>query len=410
MALIGPGYLSQKSLPYASDVFYHQKLTYFSPTGFHPTETNSVIEFPGYCHQHSIALPEIIWEMPQHYFNSAKALIENSEILEPLRDKVIKLVQPVYARDRSAIDRAKATIIENPILLEKFKLVDLDLQLVSRELLSHVLYGLFLEEGFSGAIQYIHDNSKTSDDFLLLIASVLVNRLRALFIYPSSELLLYEHSWSPIIHELARMVDVEKSDESSDSTVSSDRVEIENFKFKLFEVVLSPLFGRCDSYSKSMFVAQTLQDRQEEINVLKQECGYIGREVILLPTSDPNIKQEVLQEQIKKRILEPLSDISRKPKQDILKLLTEFTLDGSVMGGILTIFQGFNPVVLGTGAATAALSVGLRYLLSERSQKSVNPSNLLVKGMNTSRIKYEEIQTHLNAISMSEITVPDKLT
>jgi hypothetical protein len=369
MAIIGPGYLNPKSLPYASDIFYHQNLTYFLPTGFHPVEINSVIEFPGYCHQNSIALPAVIWEMPQHYFSSAKASIEAAEVLEPLRNKVVKFVQPIYPRDRKIIEKTKLEILENPILLEKFKLADLDIQLISRELLSHILYELFLEVGFPGAIEYINDQFKSLDDFLLLVASVLINRLKALFIYPSSELLLYEHSWSPAIHELMKIQDVHKKDITSNSSTSLDSLEIEHFKFKLFETVLMPLFGRCDSYPKSTFVAQTLEDKHDEINALKQECGCIGREIILLPTSDQHIKQEVLQEQIRQRVLEPLSDISRKSKQDVLKLLTEFTLDGSVIGGLLTIFQGFNPVVLGTGAATAALSIGLRYLLSEKSQR-----------------------------------------
>jgi hypothetical protein len=65
MVVVAPGYLNEKSLPYASDIFYHNKLLYFLPTGFHPIELNSVGLFPDFCKSHEVAMPQILaWVYP----------------------------------------------------------------------------------------------------------------------------------------------------------------------------------------------------------------------------------------------------------------------------------------------------------------------------------------------------------
>jgi hypothetical protein len=63
MLVVAPGYLNEHCLPYASDIFYHKRLLYFLPTGFHPLELHSISLFPQYCYGHSVAVPKLIWEM-----------------------------------------------------------------------------------------------------------------------------------------------------------------------------------------------------------------------------------------------------------------------------------------------------------------------------------------------------------
>jgi hypothetical protein len=85
MLVVAPGYLNEHCLPYASDIFYHKRLLYFLPTGFHPLELHSIALFPQYCHEHSVVMPKLIWEMCHLYFENSKRAVGCLDILEPLR-------------------------------------------------------------------------------------------------------------------------------------------------------------------------------------------------------------------------------------------------------------------------------------------------------------------------------------
>lgn len=61
VSIVCPDYLCHNTLPYASDIFYHRKIVYTLPTGFHSEETNAVINFPEYCKKNSIFLNDIVW-------------------------------------------------------------------------------------------------------------------------------------------------------------------------------------------------------------------------------------------------------------------------------------------------------------------------------------------------------------
>ena len=100
MLLVAPGYLNERSLPYVSDVFYHDRVLYFLPTGFHPLELNSVALFPDYCYGHSIPMPQLIWTMCGLYFQNSRPASECIEILEPLRKKHVAIAIASYSRDR----------------------------------------------------------------------------------------------------------------------------------------------------------------------------------------------------------------------------------------------------------------------------------------------------------------------
>jgi len=243
--VVGPGYLSPNCLPYASDIFYHKKLTYLLPTGFHPVELKAVIEFPRYCFDHSIAFPEILWEMCSLYFDNSKAAQEALDIIEPLRGSFIQIIATIYPRDRAAIKSAKQLFMAHPSLQECFRKTDFDMRFAARELLSHVLFEIFMEGGYEGAVNYLRVNSKNPEEFFQLVEAMLINRLRML---PADTLLLQEQTWYPLINQ---MNSLGLFDKPWDSVVHEvDSFDIEHFRYKLFETILSPIFGRCDSQQR----------------------------------------------------------------------------------------------------------------------------------------------------------------
>jgi hypothetical protein len=368
MAIVGPGYLNLNYLPNASDIFYHEKLIYFLPTGFHPIELNSIIEFPSYCFDKSIALPSIIWDMCNLYFECDKAAEECLDIIEPLREKFVKIIATIYPRDWSAIDDSRKLLVKYPLLYENFKKTVFDLQFAARELLSHVLYEIFILEGYNGAIKYLRANSKNPEDLLLLIAAVLINRLK-IFTKYNSTLLLYDCSWFPVISQLAKLDD---SGGAKDTNVDdSDSLNVEHFRFKLFEAILMPIFGRCETKTKSHTVEQIATKKRKEIDVLKERCKVIATEVVLLPTCDIKLKQAKLSDMITKEILKPLSDVIEKPLKDIKSLLSNFILDSTVIGGVLSLLQNSDVNVMSTAVAAGAISTVVKYILHEESQKQV---------------------------------------
>lgn len=404
MVIVGPGYLNHKSLPYASDIFYHKRLIYFLPTGFLPVELRSVLEFPGYCHNNSIALPGIIWEMCKLYFENSKDTRESLDIIEPLRKEFIGIAISGYPRNRIAIDKTKRLLAEHPSLYETFKKTGVDLQFAASELLSHVLFEVFHEEGYKPAIEYLRANSKNPDDFLLLVAATLINRLK-LFASYSSTLLIYQHqhSWYPLINQL---VALHNAGQSRDMDIDrSDSFIVEHFRFKLFETILMPIFGRCDTQSKNRVVARIANKKRKEIDVLKEECRLIASDVVLLPTRDKKLTQARLSDMISKHVAEPLSALIEKPLKDIKGLLKNFII-GSTVGGLVSILQSTDASLLATTVATGAISTGVAYILRGESHKQVQPTELLVTGIRKMKVKYDEIQKQLNSISIEQISLP----
>lgn len=405
MLIICPGYLNDISLPLASDILYHKKLLYFLPTGFHPIELHSVAGFPSYCLQNSIALPSIIWEMCNLYFENGKVAIDCIDKIEPLRGKSITIAASSYARSRKMINESKKILNTHTELFELFKAVELDLRFAARELLSHVLFEIFLDVGLKGAIEYLQDNSRKPEDFLFLICAVLLNRLR-IFDQPSIEIAVYEHSWYPLISKFSK---INKSGIESEAVETSDEFTVEHFRYKLFETLLFPILGRCDSRQNSAIVAKLIEDKESAIDSFKEECKNIAVEIVLLPTEDENLRQDILKDRIKQRIVEPLSEILNKQRSEVKKITSDFFLDSTVVGGILTLLQGFNPMVISTAAAAGFISTGIRYTINSRSQKADHPSTLLAESILKSTIEFEKVQKQLEQVTLSEINIPDEL-
>lgn len=395
MPIVAPTYISDRTLPYASDIFYHDRLTYFLPTGFHPIEAHSIAGFPMYCGGASIALPKWVWDFCRSYFENTTNALKSLETLGPLRARHVTVVATAYPRGRTAIEKAKELLRTHPSIREKIERVDLDMAFVSREVMSHVLFEIFLEDGYKAAVQYFKDHSASADATFELVAAVLVNRL-GLFCSDDSSLLVYEHSWYPAIAELATL----KSKSPSERT---DADTIEHFTYKLFETVLLPLFGRVDSIAKAESVALLADKQASSISALKTACNRIARDVVLLPTTDSSLRQQVLTEGINAHIADSLSELIQKPRRDLLGLLKDFSLDSTVIGGLLAITDVTMASAVGLAMAAGALSTGSKYLLSERQSKQELPAPLLIKGMQHAGIKEQEIVAQLKNIALDSV-------
>jgi len=399
MIFVGPGYINENCLPLASDIFYHGQIVYFLPTGFHPIEIHSIVEFPGHCARESIPFPAIFWEMFNPYFENSKVAKEALEVIEPLRRKYIKAIMLSYPRGKNAINETKELISANQRIYESFKETDFDIKFIARELLSHLLFEVFIEDGFNGVVKYLRENTKSPDDLFRLIAAVMINRLIRI---PSDTLLLYEHNYLNLIEVVSDF-----REKKEDAIVGSEEgFDIEHFRYKLFETLLIPIYGRCDTKSKSEYIAKIADKKAKEIEALKRVCLTISREVVLLSTNNNSVKQTKLSEMVTQHIEEPLGALIEKKSSEIKKLLADFMLDSTLIAGLLTALQTkANIDVVGTAAMAGALSTGIKYLLNDKSKK-IQPSTLLVEGMQKARVEYEKYEQYLRSIAMEQLIRP----
>ena len=399
MLIVAPTYLSESSLPYASDILYHNRFAYCLPTGFHPIGAHSVAGFPTYCSETSTALPKWVWDSCGSYFESARIALSCLEILAPLREKHIAVISTVYARDRAAIDNAKGLLRAHPSLKRALTHVDLDMRFVSREVLSHVLFEIFIEEGYRGAIDYFRENSQSPDTIFDLVAAVLLNRVRSIC-EGSTPIMVYEHSWYPVLEELTSI-------QSGGRYGQIDSDVVEHFSYKLFESILLPLYGRVDSRAKAKLVAKLCNTQAASVAALKASCTKISRDVVLLPTTDSSLRQQVLTEGITTHVAEPLAELIHKPQRDLLGLLRRFTLDSTVIGGLLAITDATTTAsAVGLALAAGALSTGAEYLLNERQAKPERPSQILMEGMRHAGLQEQEVLAKLNNIPLSSVDFP----
>ena len=125
--VIAPGYICPSYLPYASDIFYHNKISYFLPTGFLPTELDAVYVFPEYCSKHNLKLPEIVWEMFNYYFKASEQALTAANILSPLKGEYVDFLIPIYARGIPPIKHCNNLLQHNLYLRDLFHLTNFDM-------------------------------------------------------------------------------------------------------------------------------------------------------------------------------------------------------------------------------------------------------------------------------------------
>lgn len=394
--VVCPDYLCKDTLPYAADIFYHGNLTYFMPTGFTPSEWENVMEFPQYCAERNISLPQIIWEMQKKYFECSKQAVISSKILEPFGKKILKVLTS-YPRDIAAISEARLEIKRNNKIMEKFLGIEIDFNFLTRELFSHVFLEVYLEGGFEYVRYYLETNFSNQEKMFELLAAVLVNRMYKVYNSGGINCIVYNHSCYPFLLEI-----FEKKEENK---VSFDSDSIDSSAYRLFTEIITPIFGRCDSVQKSEYISQVVERDEEAILGLKNICKEIVETSIFYANDKIDLRDKKLKELVMEKVLEPLSCMMLKPKKDVKKILTDFILDSTVIGGILSISQGFDAGTVGVSAAAGIVSVGLKYILSEEKGKKNLPEKFLLEELKKNKLDYLQYEKEMQQISFSQIKV-----
>jgi len=86
--LVLPGYLSEQVIPEVADVLYFDQLLYWLPTGFTDEEYAAIANFPRFCADEGIELPDIIWNLIVRYREADAKALETAKILRPLKEGI----------------------------------------------------------------------------------------------------------------------------------------------------------------------------------------------------------------------------------------------------------------------------------------------------------------------------------
>lgn len=387
--IVCPNYLCYDTLPYAADIFYHGKLTYFFPTGITPYEWENVIEFPRYCSVRNIVLPQIIWEMQEKYFECSKQAVVCSKILEPLEKRIAK-VATVYPRDINAISKCRKELRSTSGLIECFSKSADDLNFLTREVFSHVFLEVHLEGGFRLVKEYLEDNFKDQEATIELLAAVITNRVKRVFCNEDINFLIYNHSWYPFLMDLLN------EEENFNDKKSID--DIDPAIHRLFTEIVSPIFGKCDSREKTEYIARIVEKQGDAVTALKNICKEIIQTSMFYENEKVDLRDEKLKSLLEEKVIEPLGYMISKPKNDVKKIFSDFVLDSTVIGGALGVIESFSPATIGVSAAAGSISVGLKYLLNEKKNKKCEPSSLLMEGLKKNKIEYLQYENALKEI------------
>lgn len=387
--VVCPNYLCYDTLPYAADIFYHGNLTYFLPIGITPYEWENVIEFPEYCAERNIAMPRIIWEMQDKYFECSKQAVECSKILEPLELRILK-ANAIYPRDINAILKCRKELSNTSGLLECFSKSADDLNFLTRELFSHVFLDVHLEGGFGLVKEYLEENFQNQETTIELLAAVTTNRIKRVFCNEDMNYFIYNHSWYPFLMELLK----EEENFIDKKSIGS----VDPAIHRLFTEIVSPIFGKCDSREKTEYIARIVEKQGDAIIALKNICKEIIQTSMFYENEKVDLRDEKLKSLLAEKVIEPLGYMMSKPKNDVKKALTDFVLDSTVISGVLGMLEGFSPFTVGVSAVAGSISVGLKYLIDEKKNNKCTPTRLLVEGLKKNKIEYLQYENALKEL------------
>lgn len=396
MFLVGPDYLCKKNLPYVADIFYFKNIVYTLPTGFTQEELNNIYIFPKICEENNIMLPKIIWEMCNKYFDNTVDAFECTQIIKPFLNDKIKIIQPIYARDIEAIKKSLLMLKENDELYKSIIGSDLSFSFYSREVLSHVLFEVYIELGFDGTIKYILEYC-TSQNITHLIAAVIVNRLK---IYNSNNNLAYDQSYYDIYKIYYSIINSDK-----DINEIDENSTIEFMTYRLFQEILLPIYGRCDSLAKSEKVFKLLMNKSKEIEFTKEICRTITLDLFLHKDESLNMQQTVLQNSINKYLIQPLQELTEQNKKYISKLLIDFIKDSTVICGLLNLTYDRDLKNLGIAITAGAVSSTISNLIHKNIFKVAKPEKFLLEQLKKNKIKNDYYLQELNELNIKNINL-----
>ena len=274
------------ALPYASDVLYHDRIIYFAPTGIDPEEWSAVAGFPAYCIQHRVNLPRIALQMCKGYFESSRLAADAVNVIRPLQPDKVLLVIALYGRDLDTVSKAEGLLDQHSDLANLLPFTDGDLPFISRELMSHLFADPDWRTDYRKPIQYLTDEAGSPEHFVRLIAAVMVNRLR-LFVGHEPGLLMSDHNWYPFVIRGCEALRDHVAPEV-DEVADSDAVEL--MSYKLFETILTPLFGRVDTAVRAESVAHVASTLGAEVAAFKSACRRISTGVVTSGTCDSALR------------------------------------------------------------------------------------------------------------------------
>ena len=391
--IICPNYLCYNTLPEAADIFYHGNLTYFMPIGISPTEGENILNFPQYCIEKDIALPQIVWLMNKKYFECSKQAVECSDILQPLGKRILK-ISTIYSRDIKAIEKTQRELSINNKILESFKQSADDIGFLTRELFSHIFLEVYLEKGIEFVKDYIEINFSDEEKLFELLAAVIVNRMRNVYSSNNINYIVYNHTWYPFLLNIFQYLQEETSDKTG---------EIDTKVHRLFTEVVSPIFGRCDSTKKTEYIAHIANKQEDVINSLKKTCQDIVETSMFYVNDELDLRNSKMKSMVIEKVIEPLSYMMSKPKRDVKQILADFTLDSTVLGGILSLTQGFDANTVGMATAAGVISTGLKYIINSKEEKS--SAKFILKELKKNKVEYLEYEKILQQISIDQIDI-----
>jgi len=392
--IICPNYLCYDTLPEAADIFYHGNLTYLMPIGISPTEWENVLNFPQYCIEKNIALPQIVWLMNKKYFECSRQAVECSDILRPLGKRILKM-STVYPRDIKVIEKTRGELISNNKLLESFKQSADDLRFLTRELFSHIFLEVYLEKGIEFVKDYIEINFSDEEKLFELLAAVIVNRMCSVYNSENINYIVYNHNWYPFLMDFSEYLQEESSDKTSKIDIKAHR---------LFTEIVSPIFGRCDSTKKTEYIARVAKTHEDVIDSLKGTCRDIVETSMFYVNDELDLRDNKMKSMVIEKVIEPLSYMMSKPKKDVKQILTDFTLDSTVIGGILSLTQGFDANTVGLATAAGAISTGLKHIINSKEEKK-SSAKFILKELKKNKVEYLEYENILRQISINLIDI-----
>lgn len=392
--IICPNYLCYDTLPEAADVFYHGNLTYFMPIGIGLTEVENVLNFPLYCIEKDIALPQIVWLMNKKYFECSKQAVECSDILQPLGKRILK-ISTIYSRDVKAIEKTRRELSSNKKILESFKQSADDIEFLSREVFSHIFLEVYLEKGIEFVKDYIEINFSDEEKLFELLAAVIVNRMHNVYSSDNINYLVYNHTWYPFLMNIFEYLQEEPLEKTG---------EIDTKVHRLFTEVISPIFGRCDSTKKTEYIAHIVEKQEGVIDCLKRTCQDIVETSMFYVNDELDLRDSKMKSMVIEKVIEPLSYMMSKPKRDVKQILTDFTLDSTVLGGILSLTQGFDANTVGMATAAGVVSTGLKHIINNKKEKK-SSAKFILKELKKNKVEYLEYEKILRQISIDQIDI-----
>ena len=395
-----PEHLNKNNMPWISDILYHPKLVYTYPTGFTPEEYKFVIELFDQLTKRKIKMPPNFWRMLPNYFNLTKEFIDASKTLSPLLNKKISFALLIYDRDINKLEKTKEIFINDDKIYKYLSQVKLDFRLLDREFLSHIWHASFEFENFD-KINYIKKITANSEEFLINFYSLFINKLLYLISLPIDKA-IQNNSWWPLLGYLEKYTIENRQIQNN---FESNKFTVERIKYRLFFELTSPIFGICNNIAKAIYTNELIENKIEEIDELKNVCESISFELMKINYNNSGLIQALLMHELKKKVLNPLSDLTKQTKQKIEKLFKSFLLDSSIIGTLVTALN--NTITLETIGITASAgllsSLGNTFL--NTNDNYTLPSKFISKQLKKIKLEQKDYIGIIENISSNSIII-----